>query len=60
MSKRERPPNFFDDEEDEDYMIAAALENDKENEDIGFEDYMTNKTNTKLSTHEKKEKKKKN
>ncbi|KAG2212269.1 hypothetical protein INT47_001628, partial [Mucor saturninus] len=47
MSKRERPPNFFDDEEDEDYMIAAALENDKENEDIGFEDFMTNKPSTK-------------
>lgn len=57
MSKRERPPNFFDDEEDEDYMIAACLENDKENEDIGFDDYMKSKPiiaktgNDKIQTH---------
>jgi hypothetical protein len=40
MSKRERPSHFFDDEEDEDYLIEASLENDKENDVVGFDEYM--------------------
>jgi hypothetical protein len=46
MSKRDRPPNFFEDEDDEDYLIAASLENDKEQENdmVGFEEYMNSKT----------------
>lgn len=42
MSKRERPPNFFEDDEDEDYLIAESLDIDKENDMIGFEEYMEN------------------
>jgi U3 small nucleolar ribonucleoprotein component len=41
MSKRDRPTNFFDEEdEDLDYLIQASIDHDKENEFISFEDYM--------------------
>lgn len=46
MSKRERPVHFFDEDEDEDYLIAASLENEKENEDVGYDDYMKHKPST--------------
>lgn len=40
MSKRERPPNFFEDDEDEDYLIAESIDMEKEKEVMGFEEYM--------------------
>lgn len=48
MSKRDRPDDFFfDDEDDMDYMIDASLEHDKEkdkeNEIIGLDEYMAHK-----------------
>jgi hypothetical protein len=43
MLKRDRPIDFFDEEEDEDYLIVASIENDKENDIVGFDDYMSHK-----------------
>lgn len=42
-TKRERPPNFFDEEdEDLDYLIEASInnENNKENNLVGLDDYL--------------------
>jgi uncharacterized protein YgfB (UPF0149 family) len=44
MSKRDRPPNFFDEEdEDLDFLIEESIDHEKENEFIGFDDYMNQK-----------------
>jgi hypothetical protein len=45
-TKRERPPNFFDEEdEDLDYLIEASIdnENNKENNLVGLDDYLSQK-----------------
>lgn len=42
-TKRERPSNFFDEEdEDLDYLIEASIdnENNKENNLVGLDDYL--------------------
>lgn len=45
--KRECPPSFFDEEdEDEDYLIEASLENDKENDLVSFDTFMTQEPTT--------------
>lgn len=45
MSKRDRPSNFFEEDDDLDYLIEASIEHnaEKENEFIGFDDYMNQK-----------------
>ncbi|KAI9486107.1 MAG: P-loop containing nucleoside triphosphate hydrolase protein [Benjaminiella poitrasii] len=43
MSKRERPPNFFEDDDDDlDYLIEASIENDT-NDIVGLDEYIKQK-----------------
>ncbi|GAA5794914.1 hypothetical protein HPULCUR_000262 [Helicostylum pulchrum] len=44
--KRECPATFFDDEDEDDYLIEASLENNKENDLVSFEDFMSQKPTT--------------
>lgn len=44
--KRECPATFFDDEEEEDYLIEASLESNKENDLVSFDDFMSQKPTT--------------
>lgn len=41
--KRECPPSFFEEDDDEDYLIQASIENEKENDPIGFDEFMSHK-----------------
>lgn len=52
--KRERPATFFDDEEEEDYLIEASLESKKENDLVGFDDFMSQKPTTVKPGNDKK------
>lgn len=51
MLKRQHPHDFQEDEDDLDFLINQSIEHDKENEIIGFDDYMNSKpAATKQST----------
>ncbi|RCI04416.1 hypothetical protein CU098_013195, partial [Rhizopus stolonifer] len=47
-TKRDRSPNFFDDEDDLDYMIQASIEQDTEF--VGLDDYINHKSSEPATT----------